>query len=171
MAVEIAIFIGAGTATIGWVYTARRARTLSRKQHTFNALLQMSMTKEFEDKTAKIRPYVRDNAVPANDHNLNDDVMWLLNYYEFLAAGIRNGDIDEQLLYDSEYGFILAFYEASTDYREGIRKKRQLQDIYAHLDWLYSQWKSNRPNSLQQFVEFVWGRPLHDWPPKLTTFG
>ena len=42
-----AILIGAGFATLGWVYTARRARTLARTQHTLTAMLTVSFNQDF----------------------------------------------------------------------------------------------------------------------------
>ena len=170
MSVEVAILFGAGAATAGWLYTARRQRTLFRKQHTFNALLRMSFNEQFENRFKKLVPYVREGTFPNNNREIDDDILGMLNHYEFLAAGIRNGDIDELLLYDSEYGFILSLYEASQSYIERIRKARKFQDIYDHLDWLYKRWKGDPPGKIQQAAEFMWGRPFHDWPPKLKKF-
>src|SRR5437868_10314729 len=84
-------------ATLGWLYTSRRNRALSRKQHTFDALLTSGFNAEFQKHRDTIRQYVVDGNFPDNLEDSHEDVFralkFVLNYYEFISAGVRSGDI------------------------------------------------------------------------------
>lgn len=54
MQTTTAILVGAFAATIGWLYTARRARMLSRKQHTITVILNASSNERFISQRDKI---------------------------------------------------------------------------------------------------------------------
>lgn len=169
MSVEAAIVAGAFTATVGWLYTARRQRTLARKQHTFNALLAMSGV-EFENRLARLSPHLREGKLPKNLFSEDGDVKAVLNHFEFLAASIRNGDIYERLLYDSEHGIILALMVASNDYIQDIREQRGRDEIYEHLAWLEQRWTTKKPEKSQRIIEFIVGRPIYDWPIRVRCY-
>ena len=62
-------------------------------------------------------------------------LIFLLNHYEFLAAGIRNGDIDERLLKDSERGTVVRLFET------------------------FERWSKNPPGRRQRWFEWVRGKP------------
>ena len=162
MNVPTAILIAALLATLGWLYTTRRQWDLSRRQHTFNALLTMGFSKEFLKLVEEISPAIRSNSLsPPLDDTKAKELMTILNHYEFLAAGIRNGNIDENLLRDSEGGMIIGLVEASQDYFKEIRQKRGRNAIYEHLDWLYRRWESSPPGRCQTILEFFVGHPLY----------
>ena len=100
-----AALIASGLATCGWLYTARRARALSRKQHTISVMPQASFNKEFQDQINLIRQYVLDQNLPVDlsgKERVHSAARRVLNHYEFVAAGLRNGDFDERLVIDSE---------------------------------------------------------------------
>jgi Domain of unknown function (DUF4760) len=160
-----AALIGAGFATTGWLYTARRARSLSRMQHTVSVMLQASFNKEFQEAACKIRPYPRDGCCPEDDlteenAKLREAFRRVLNHYEFLAAGLRNGDFDERLVRDSERGTILLLFRACKQVIWKIRDDRSRLSIYEHLEWLCRRWDEKPPGFTQRFCEWVAGRPF-----------
>jgi hypothetical protein len=164
--------LAAALATVGWIYTARRNRSLSRKQHTFNALLQVSFNPLYHDNMTKIRAYVLQGHLPeeilADEHQAERNALkFVLNHYEFIAAGIRNGDISERLLRDSERGTIVRLFEVAQKYISSLRDERKRQVIYEHLEWLYVRWHEKQPSAWQCIVEWIAQRPLyhdrHKW--------
>jgi len=169
--VVVGILVGAVLATIGWIYTARRARNLSRRQHTFNALLTVSCNLEYQQSSNRLRPLVRAKSIPdvplEGESELRDDLTLLLNHFEFLAAGLRNGDISERLLRDSERGTIIGLVEASEAFIQKVRDTRHRQSIFEHVEWLHRRWKDSPPVWWQQIIEQVIGHPLrydsHRW--------
>jgi hypothetical protein len=158
-----AILIGAGLATLGWLYTNRRSRSLARTQHTITALLQASFNQKFQDALGAAAPHLKVRECPVfNDDNeaLRQSFRILLNHYEFLAAAIRKGVFDEQLIRDSERGTILALYSACEHYIGDLRFHRSRMAIYEHVEWLALRWTINAPQGLQYCVERLRGKPL-----------
>ena len=100
MDTSTAALVGATLATCGWLYAARRARTLSRKQHTVTVMLQASLNKEFREALLEISEAMKKGVCPALDDHENKDLRFAMrfvtNHYEFVAAGLRNGDFDER---------------------------------------------------------------------------
>jgi hypothetical protein len=161
----LGILFAALLATVGWLYAARRQRVLSRKQHTFNALLQASFNKDFQEAQNAVRPHTRSGALPdlneANNQKLKEQVGFLLNHYEFLAAGIRNGDIAEELLKDSERGTILRLYETAQPFIGAVRDNRKRRATFEHIEWLYDRWHAMPPPWWHSVAEMLRARPFY----------
>lgn len=164
MQTQTAILIGAAAATIGWLYTARRGRILARKQFTINILLNSSFNKDLRDAFKLLSPSIRARqpiAVSANDDsNIRDALRLVLNHYEFIGAGIRNGDVDERLILDSERGTVLTIFECSETHIESLRNTRRRRAIHEHLEWLYRRWEKKPPGKFCWCAEKIWGRPF-----------
>ena len=161
----ITALFGVALATAGWVYSAKRNRTLSKKQHTFNALLQASFAPKYQDAMDALREHLRAGKFPEDlSKTENSDVRkhlkFILNHYEFLAAGIRNGDISERLLRDSEKSTIIVLFESSEKYVHDTRDNRKRTSTYEHIQWLYERWHKT-PVWWQCCIECAWGRPLY----------
>jgi hypothetical protein len=157
-----AALIAATLATIGWLYTARRARTLSRKQHTINVILQSSFNKDFSEACVKLIALIKNDKVNTLADGSEDREAFRLvaNHYEFLSAGIRNGDFDEQLMKDCLRAQLIEFYSKSADFIWKQRDNRRRQAIYEHLEWLYVRWEKSKPRFYQRWLERVISRPL-----------
>lgn len=159
------------SAILGWYLGTKSNRSLHRRQHTFNAILQASFSKDFQDAQAFVGPYLRDETPTPEDLLTNKNheellikVRFLLNHYEFLSAGVRLGDISEQLFKDSERGVLIAQYEKFENFIQGSRKSRERQAIFEHIEWMYDRWKRNPPNIAVRAVEAILGKPLyHRW--------
>jgi Domain of unknown function (DUF4760) len=123
----VALF-GIFFATLGWIWSLKRARSLSRKQHTFNALLQSRFNAQFQAAHAVVRLYIKGekttDLLSNKNKTLHAQLTFILNHYEFLSAGVRNGDISEQLLRDSQRGVIVSLYEYSGDCQESCARGR-----------------------------------------------
>lgn len=159
-----ALLIVAALATLGWVYTARRARILTRKQHSFNVLVKAIFDKDFSDVMKKVAPHLRKGDLPKfrdeNDSDIKDALNFLLNYCELLAAGVRNGDLDERLIRDCQRGMIVTTYEVCASHIESLRTTRRRRGIYEHLEWLHSRWEEWPPRFPQRALEWFIGRPI-----------
>lgn len=164
MASETAILIGAGLATLGWLYTGRRSRTLAKKQHTFNTLLMAAFNENFQGYLKAAAPHLKKRQAPDFQQvNQEDNYIAfrsLLNHYEFIAAAVRNGDVDEQLLKDSEKTSIIALFQTCHDHIYGLRNSRQRQSAYEHLEWLYDRWTEKPPGWFTRKLEWIIGRPI-----------
>jgi hypothetical protein len=158
-----AALISAGAATLGWLYAARRARALSRMQHTVSVMLQASFNSEFQIMYKQMRIHIRQQTIPHpinGDQDTVDAIRRVLNHYEFIAAGIRNGDFNEILVMDSERSTIINMFEGCKEYIWALRNDRHRMAIYEHLEWLCARWCNQSPRRIKAFVEWVRQRPF-----------
>ena len=164
MDTSTAALVGAALATCGWLYTARRARTLSRKQHTVTVMLQASLNKEFRDALLVISDAMKNGACPDLEADENKELRFSMrfvtNHYEFVAAGLRNGDFDERLVRDSERGVIVQMFKFFEGHIYSLRKSRDRMTIYENLEWLNVRWTKKVPNKLQKTIEWVRQQPF-----------
>ena len=163
----LVLMAGIVFATCGWLYAARRQRTTMRKQHTFNALMAATFENKYQDALDDCRQHLSAGVFPdlsdGQNEQLRKSVRFLMNHYEFLAAGIRNGDIHEKLLKDSERGTVVRLFETAENcgYVTTVRNRRKRQTIFEHLEWLYERWEE-RPVPWWQFAfEWLINRPLY----------
>lgn len=138
----------AGLATAGWLYSAHNQRVLSRTQQTLTVLLQMRNSKEFNDRVTLIStrkllgmpPDAHSMEIlrtPAakiedeNDRQFRQSVIFVLNYYEFIAAGVVHNGLDPDLVAETigaqltsaetDFGDFVAFAEARFSVYENLR--------------------------------------------------
>ena len=159
----VAILIAAALATTGWLYAARRARSLSRKQHTVSVLMQANMNEEFQKCRSRVGGTLLSGdmgKVPIDDEELRVAVRRLLNHYEFISAGVRNGDFDERLVRDTERSAILTLYTGCKVYIWSLRNDRHRMSLYEHLEWLHARWTDQHRRRLKRFCERVMQRPF-----------
>ncbi len=162
LAPQDAVIIAAALATCGWLYAARKARALSRKQHTINIIMQGESSNEFRDAEACVSPHLRstDSVVIDEMHGADKAAFrMVLNRYEFIATGIRNGDLDERLVKDALRGTILSLYEICEAAIYKQRDNRRRQALYEHLEWLHSRWRA-KPVWWSDVLEWMIDRPL-----------
>ncbi len=142
------------------------AQKSQRKQHTINILLEMRMSPEFrtlnEQRKAVFTAYndisyddwnrAREASANARTErnpkrisdaqtqtNAAEALTSVLNYYEFLALGIRIGDLDEDLLKRSLRGMMCNLVDDARDVIAGLRETSD--KTYEHLVWLYGKWR------------------------------
>jgi hypothetical protein len=160
----IALIATIAIAVVGWLYQGRLTRNQSRKQHTFDVYLQTALLERYDNAMKAIRPYMRNEKHTPRDNELEEadrePISFLLNHLEFIAAGIRNGDLDEKLLKDIERGVYTGIFETFETYIFGLRDRRDRQAVYEHLEWLYRRWQDDPPGVVQQSIEWSIGRPL-----------
>lgn len=120
---SIGIIIGAAAAIIGWLFTTRAQAINSTKANTMKILMESRFSDEYArnlkitshlfNEISKSKPgaclSVEDfhNLTPQQLHSLN----YMLNYFEFIAVGIRCGDLDEQLIKQSLRTIVLTNYK------------------------------------------------------------
>ncbi len=143
---QVTTFPGAVLVATGWIVTNELALRNSRRQHTIN-LVTTLMTNErrIQDKE-KIR-----SKLPRGKHlnrtildydNENDLLAQAidreLNFYEFLAIGIFNADLDERMAKRMLRGLVVGFVEQVEDYILYWQSKDRetWADVYAlHKKW------------------------------------
>lgn len=135
----------------GWLTSAYVTIKNSVKQHTINTLLQsrLSVTymkyadlvnKEFGD-------FANEYSFDPKNWGSNDPITkvdqealrYLLNYFEYVALGIRHGDLHEGLLRSSLRSILRSSVIFSKSYI--LETKVNQPRVYINLMWLFEKWK------------------------------
>lgn len=127
-------------------------------------MVQANFSSEMRKSFNEISGYMRACNVPdltlTENADLAQTFRFVLNHYEFMCAGLRNGDFDERLLRDSEKGTILGLFRCCETYIYKIRDNRERQSIYEHLEWAFARWDKNPPGRIQRWWESYLMRPM-----------
>jgi hypothetical protein len=116
-AYNVGVLTGILSAIIGWLTNAWLSFRNSKKQHTINLLFQSRLNSDlFSRHQARLSYiYPPDSEYPidweefdrisksadSETRSTADSLRYMLNYYEFIAAGVKHGDLDIELLDDT----------------------------------------------------------------------
>ena len=159
-----AVLLGAALATIGWLYAARRARSLSKKQLTFNTVLSGATNELLRRDRMESAKFVRgQRPLPEAGSEelvrLGPSFERLLNYYEFIAGGVRRGDLDEAIVKDTWRALIVDTFSHLRPFIVDARRERNRPELFRDLEWLCARWTCSRMRIID-IIEAVRGRPL-----------
>lgn len=123
-------YCAALVALAGWMVQSFVAMRNSRKQHTMNVLLQTRLN-EIPAKHIKQIDKTFPNGADISYAELSkeenrdayESVRWILNYYEFVATGIRHGDLDENLMCDCICSQLCVFCKRADDVIRNVRSE------------------------------------------------
>ena len=142
--------IGLAGAVCGWVFTNMVSLRNSIRQHTITTLLQSRLSATYMSYADKLSSHyaayeARKKADPALLEGPTDGVdinalRYILNYFEFIAIGIKRGDLDEAMLKDSLRSILSKNMQMS---RAWIMESRvENPNYYSHVIWLHGRWAS-----------------------------
>ena len=133
-------------AVSGWIVSAIVTMRNSVKQHSINTLLQSRLSKTYMDEAVNARGalagYDPEHPVPAGhieNHENHYSIDYILNYIEFMAVGIKHGDLHEDVMKDSMRGIVLRFTAITMPYIEDSRLKVGPR-TFENLLWLRKRW-------------------------------
>lgn len=142
---------GALTAMLGWTTTAFVTIKNSVKQHTINTLLQSRLSATYMAYADKLNAHFsefskingRDPAGWKGKDPITDvdiaALRYIMNYFEFIAIGIRHGDLQDAML-RSSLGSILKNTVIFADSYINASKAGQPL-AFCNLMWLNDRWK------------------------------
>ncbi|MBJ8434183.1 DUF4760 domain-containing protein [Acinetobacter pittii] len=139
-----------GLATSGWLFTNYISSRNSIRQHTVTVLTQLRMSTEFMKNANNLQGYLESrtlitkelldnlNDQKKNEIFLKDSVRYILNYLEFVSAGIRNGDLDELLIKSAQRGMFLQTYRLCQPFIDEINKEQET--AFEHYKIIVKRW-------------------------------
>jgi hypothetical protein len=153
------VLLSAVAAVAGWIFSAMVTIRNSIKQHTINTLLQSRLSATYMEnaRAVSLRYFghsgnlylltAEEAQAPQPDYKLQE-LGYLLNYLEFIAAAIRFGDLDEKLMRMTLRGMLCNTYEVARVLIESNRaslphaqgKAPAPSKTFEHLAWLYGFW-------------------------------
>lgn len=139
---------GMMAAVCGWLIAGIITLRNSIKQHTINTLLQSRLSGTYMgyadtlsqhymayDARKKDNPTLRESPTDGADILA---LRYILNYFEFVAVGIKRGDLDEGTLRDSLRSILRKNVTMSMAWIANERATNP--NLYAHLLWLFRRW-------------------------------
>jgi hypothetical protein len=160
----------AGFATlaggIGWFATVRTNRSAAKSQHTFDVLLATGFDPLYQAHLKNVRPSVLSDGADVPDidgvasSDLGDSIIFLLNYYEFLAGALRRGALSEGLLRDDQAYIVKRLFEHSKKQIEEQRHGKQRAALFEHIEWLYGRWNVRKASRFQKIIEWACSKPM-----------
>ena len=145
------VFYGVLAAMSGWIIGAIVQIRNSIKQYTITVLINSRLSTAFQEKStnvlkvywlgAKVTPdeMKADRSALAPDKAAAlEGLRYFLNYYEFIAVGIRAGDFNEALMFASLRQIVVNLCNTA---EAMIAHHREMQPrSYANLRWLHDHW-------------------------------
>lgn len=165
------VFTGIVFAVEGWLLSSWITLRNSIKQHTITTLLQSRLSAVYMESARTLNetffaPGMDDEPISViflrSPFNVKERgaVDYVLNYFEFLAVGMRHGDLDKNVLAHTLRGILVRLYGKMILY---IKFTRQDNGVtvgkpaqFEHLTWIYDCWKEEI--RLEEAAEKEWTR-------------
>lgn len=142
--------LGVASAICGWLIAGIINLRNSIRQHTISTLLQSRLSATYmkyaDDLSRHYTDYdVRRRSNPALKEMATDGVdilalRYILNYFEFIAIGVKRGDLDDDMLRDS----LRSILKKNVSMSRPWIKATQIDspNTYKNLLWLHDRWVS-----------------------------
>lgn len=89
----------------------------------------------------------------------NASIKIVLNNYEFIAAGIKEGAFDEEIYKRMKRSILVRDWEAFSAYITELRRQTKRNELYMEFGWLAARWSKNKikPNVtwIQRVINYV----------------
>lgn len=141
-------FITITLATLGWLFSNYISSRNSIRQHTVTILTQLRMSTEFMKNANALQPYLEGqqiidlkfyNSLESDKKIEKDAIRYILNYLEFVSAGIRYGDLDENLVKAAQRGMFIGAFEMCKPYITELNLKNK--STFEHLIAVAERWR------------------------------
>lgn len=93
-----------------------------------------------DDSNVEISKYAYEQSADEATQKDSAAVNYVLNYYEYVAVGIKRGIYDESILKDSSYTTLVHMYEFCLPYIENVRRLRQRSTTWCEFEKLALRW-------------------------------
>lgn len=154
--------VGVVSAICGWIVAGIITVRNSTKQHTMSLLLESRLSSTYMGYANWINSSVFDKEgririVPIDEYRESQEahsaLNFILNFFEFVAVGIRCGDLDERIVKNTHRGLIVNMVTASDMVIRAARqddgKKVGKPKCFEHLLWLDARWRSPTEDALR----------------------
>lgn len=146
--------------TIGWIVASENTIKNAQRQQSVSIVLYYNGDKLGQTHRATIVKYLPDPRTvlrPVGDlpsfqdeqHPLLRAIDYELNFFEFVAVGVRREVLHEPLIKDSFYSNFLQMRASCERYMEYVRGKYG-PTVWVHYSWICAKWEKEGPNELSE---------------------
>lgn len=149
----LGVVFGIAVTIMAVVLTVRSTQAENRKQSTIKIILESRVSETFKNDLATIHTHFPDGRKASitkfkrysksnklDEKKVANALIQMLNYYEFIAIGIRKGDIDGKMMKETIRGPLCRLIFEKRDiiryYRVDMGQKKTFENIVA-LYWLW----------------------------------
>lgn len=147
--------IGFWTQTGAFVFSAFGAIAIiynnshqAKKRATIDLALHESGNAKLAEAKKQVRKFQEDRVniteLACGDHHSkpeNDYIQTLLNHYEFIAAGIKEGAFDEEIYKRMKRSIMIHHWHALSAYVAERRRVLERDKLYIEFEWLARRWE------------------------------
>lgn len=145
---QVMSFAGAMLVAAGWMVTNEVAIRNSRRQHTITLISDYMIRRERLEDKRTIRRYVPKSNISVSTvggfsyadetHELAIAIDRELNFFEFVAVGLENGDLDPKISYETIRGILCPFIKQVRPYIDHWQTLDS--EIWEHATALADRW-------------------------------
>ena len=146
--------IGLVAGIAGWVCSSFVTLRNSIKQHTVSTYVQSRLSSPYAETIKRVNlkhfsigcapePIPEEFFSKPENAEMMHDINTVLNYFEFIAVGIRHGDLDESVLKQIMRSMITNMCSKASIYIDFIRDRENGlggERSFEHLLWLNKRW-------------------------------
>ncbi|HAV5621350.1 TPA: DUF4760 domain-containing protein [Acinetobacter baumannii] len=134
------------------IYTLRRNEAQAKKRATVDLVLSETQDMYFRDIKEKFGKYKKQGMnftklaceELADNPEENDVIMTILNHYEFIASGIFEKALDEEIYKRMKKGILVRDWKTLEPYVMELRRKENRKAIYAETQRLAEKWEKDK---------------------------
>jgi len=137
----------------------------AKKRATIDLVLHENSNEEIQESKRKIRKCHDDNTdftqMSGKDHKDNpmrEHIKVVLNNYEFISAGIKEGAFDEEIYKRTKRSIIIRDWKALAAYITALRQQQDNDKLYSEFQWLAERWQQSKIKP-----DVHWWRKLISW--------
>lgn len=147
----ILVLLGIVAAILGWLFPTRASAVASTRNHSIQTLMESRLSETYiaqvEICTELFVKFKKEKGEGYNLSQVDFDelsqkqkyaIHYLLNYLEFVAVGIRFGDLDENLMKNMMKSIINTNFNFFGEII--VEKQKKSSTVYEHLTALYKRW-------------------------------
>lgn len=146
--IQTGAFLVSAIAAIGVIIHSGRQ---SRRRATIDLTLhdnQNTALKEAKDVVAHLIHENNGRLTQLACDDLSKDpnnihLLLMLNNYEFIASGIKEGALDEEMYKRMRRSIVIRDWQAFSGYVLELRNKKNNPKVYAEFEWLAERWRSS----------------------------
>lgn len=159
------IICAAIIAILGLMYTARQERRRLRREHTHRVLDKLNDWQSLDKNLAVLRKHFDSgtslNINDPSQASIQTSADWVLDRYEFVAAAVLSGDLDENLIRQVEEGSMCRPTLLLYDYISQARELEGRNTIYENLEFITLRWRKRKISKIFSWpIDAFVGRPL-----------
>lgn len=143
------------TTGLGWVISHQSEQIKHRTSHTYKILLDSRLSNTFQDKVndmiAKYPPgklidetsiteYMNKAGMDEATFKAINGSIYILDFYEFIASGVKSGDLDDDFLYENARGFVCGMWVKAEKIIKIVRGQNQPKS-WIQLEELVTRWE------------------------------